>query len=328
MSYADSLGFVALPGKPPLIDPQTRPKVSVVHLTSVPPMVKTFDDALAAHDAFKKTALANKDVTHVCKKSDLPVLPPFIGMLFGMQHAPEDITKASQVRELAEHGVQFMALAYEGKTRYGSGFLADGGLTEEGKRLIRWMGDCGIALDVSHANNQTAEEALRFIKSERIPIFPLASHSGAGMAFAHPRNLSDEVLYLLYDTGGYVGIPMVTFLICSPKMLEKYPSALVHHVIVARILCHKEQVGIGSDCFYGEMTMDEARGEYARMTAMLKTNGRFGEYFPDRPEVLITDGTRLMRHAEKMLAAKFPEKEVRNLCGGNFIRYLRRVLPD
>lgn len=76
-----------------------------------------------------------------------------------------------------------------------------GGVSELGAAAIRRMNELGIMVDVSHASKQSALEAMRL---SRAPV--IASHSSVSTLRAHPRNMDDETLRALRDTGGVVQI--------------------------------------------------------------------------------------------------------------------------
>lgn len=75
------------------------------------------------------------------------------------------------------------------------------GLTELGSLYVRKMQELGIAVDLSHASEQTfwdtAERAAR-------PI--LAGHSNAKGVYSHPRNLTDSQFQAIAALGGVAGL--------------------------------------------------------------------------------------------------------------------------
>jgi membrane dipeptidase len=73
------------------------------------------------------------------------------------------------------------------------------GLSVMGRRLIRELNRLGIMVDVSHASVAATLEAAAL---SRAPV--IASHSGARAVFDHPRNLSDEEILAIADTGGVI----------------------------------------------------------------------------------------------------------------------------
>ncbi len=325
--YADSLGFLDGPGKDPKITALKQPNISVVHLTSVSPLVEDRNEALREHVRFKKIALANANVIHVRRKSDIPVNMGHMGVVFGMQHAPKKLRRCSDVRKFADMGVKFMALAYKGQTEYGSGFEANGPLTAEGRNLITLFADHGISLDISRASRQTAMDALKFICREKLPVKPIASHSGIRTVYEHPRNISSDIIGMICALDGYIGIPLMTFSICPVTDSSNFRKRFIRHVIGAVTNAGIDHVGIGSGCIQRNMPMTQAREHFARMTQM-KPEGIFGEYFPDVHQEIVTEGSHFFMVVEKWLQEAFHDGgKVSKICGGNFLAYLKKTLP-
>jgi len=320
--YADSLGFIGLPGQAPVFTAR-QPRVSLMHVTSAPPFVDSYEAALAAHTAFRDQALQNKEAHAVLTRDDVGK-GSGVGLLFGLQHAPKDMTPA-RLQKLYLAGVRVMSIAYDKGNEYGGGFKSTAGLTAKGKDLIRMMAATGIILDLSHANHQTARDALEMIFQGLLflggQFCPMASHSGCSSVFPHPRNLPDDILKDLSYLQGYVGIPAITFFLTRKD--GGYLRAFEEHVAHAVNTCPNDIVGIGSDCPHVSMTMEEAREHFSRMQAMLSTNGSFGEYFPDRPPGVIERGSMMFELFNTVLE-KFPG----GVLGANFMNYLRRSLPQ
>lgn len=323
--YADSMAFFQLQTQPPRFDSAKRPRLSLAHLTSVPPFGKDFNKALHTHREFRAQALSNPDTHEVRTREDLN--KPGMGLLFGLQHAPEGLT-FQRVCELYHWGIRSMGIAYDGPSEYGDGFKNPGGrLTDRGKDLLTWMCLLGIIPDLSHAGFKTACDALDFVAKARYVTHPMASHSACQSAFSNPRNIQDPVLDGIADLDGYVGIPAITFFLGHKD--SDYMENVVHHVVSAAVMMRRENVGIGSDCNHLDMTMEEARAHYENMTKnIVKSGGEFGEYFPDRPPELILHGSRMFEILEQKLLEMFAGKTVRGFCGQNFRAFLDRSLPS
>jgi len=232
--YADSMAFIGLQGQPPTFDLSCRPRLSLAHLTSVPPFLKKYEDALNMHNSFRNIALRNLGVHEIRTSADVSGNPGSMGLLFGLQHAPEKLT-VLRVRQLSELGVRSMAIAYDEPNEYGSGFKnPKGELTKCGENLIRWLGRYGIILDLSHAGHETAVNAMSLILRERLPTKVMASHSGCFSIFRHPRNLMNQSIRAIRVLDGYIGIPLITFLISKEKQAvagrtDPYLAAFYDH---------------------------------------------------------------------------------------------------
>lgn len=283
---ADSMALLAPHGKKPVFADAERPHLSLAHLTSVSLSRRNFSGALSAHRAFVKQTLSNHGVRWIRTEKDLISLPADnLGVLFGMQHAPEGVAEEN-MRKLHDEGLQFMGL-YTDSNEYGSGFNGYGGLTELGKKLLEWMSASDIILDLSHVGHQTARCALEFLRQEKLPMHPVASHSGCYSVFPHPRNLPDDVLKEIVNQEGYVGIPAIPSLLARESD-DPYP-ALVRHVAHASSVCGANNVGIGSGVVHADV-----------------------DFF---------------WNLEKSLADKFSTSALIGFLGCNFECYLFRSLP-
>lgn len=75
------------------------------------------------------------------------------------------------------------------------------GLKPFGRKVLRALDKNGIIVDISHLSDGGALEILR---GRKIPA--VASHSNCDSVFAHPRNLTDEIIRAVADCGGAVGL--------------------------------------------------------------------------------------------------------------------------
>jgi membrane dipeptidase len=140
------------------------------------------------------------------------------------------------------------------------------GLTDAGRALVRACGELGIVVDVSHLN------ARGFWDVAELSAAPLvASHSGAHVLCASPRNLTDDQLRAIGERRGIVGINFhVGFLRADGADDADTPLALIaeHAAHVAQV-AGAECVGLGSD-FDGAM-MPAALGDVTGLPALLDT---------------------------------------------------------
>lgn len=76
-----------------------------------------------------------------------------------------------------------------------------GGLTDFGRAVIREMNALGIVIDVSHASEQTVRDVLR---ESQHPI--VASHSNVRALSPIQRNLTDDIIRGIANSGGVIGL--------------------------------------------------------------------------------------------------------------------------
>lgn len=106
-------------------------------------------------------------------------------------------------------GVRSIGPFWNLKNRFGEGVSGSfpgspdtgPGLTAEGEALIRQAAALNMMIDVSHMNEKA------FWDTARLGLSPLvASHSNAHALCPQPRNLTDDQLRAIRDSGGVVGI--------------------------------------------------------------------------------------------------------------------------
>lgn len=108
------------------------------------------------------------------------------------------------VDALHEAGARCLTLTWMEPTAWADAAGADpvhGGLTRFGRRVVERLRGLGMLVDVSHASDEAARDALQ-VAGGGI----LASHSGARSVADHPRNLPDDLLEALAAAGGAVGV--------------------------------------------------------------------------------------------------------------------------
>lgn len=127
-----------------------------------------------------------------------------------------------RVNALAEDGVRYLTLTWNGSNRLGNGCLSpqDDGLTDFGKAVVQRLENAGVAVDVSHLN------AAGFWDVEEMATRPyLATHSNAAAVMPHPRNLTDRQFAAIRARGGLVGINL-----CEAFLGEQTMEAVERHL--------------------------------------------------------------------------------------------------
>ena len=103
----------------------------------------------------------------------------------------------------ADLGVRLGMLTWNEENLLATGAGGDpySGLTELGRRAVRRMGERGIVMDVSHLNDGGFWDVM---KTAEGPV--IASHSNCRALCDVRRNLTDEQLRAIRDSGGVVGL--------------------------------------------------------------------------------------------------------------------------
>ena len=166
------------------------------------------------------------------------------------------------------------------------------GLTEAGLRLVKRCNDLGILIDLSHMNEAG------FWDVARVSEHPLvATHSNVHAICQHARNLTDDQLRAIRDSGGMVGLNFATaFLRPDGRMVPEVPlEVLLRHLDHLITILGEDHVGLGSD--YD------------------------GAVMPDS----LTSAADLPRLVAAMRQHGFDEPLIRKLCADNWLSTLERI---
>jgi membrane dipeptidase len=102
---------------------------------------------------------------------------------------------------LVHNGHNDIADSASPREEFGDAPVEHDGVSEFGAAVIRRMNELGIMVDISHGSKQMALDAIALSEA---PV--IASHSGVQALGDHVRNLDDETLLALRDSGGVVQI--------------------------------------------------------------------------------------------------------------------------
>jgi membrane dipeptidase len=200
-------------------------------------------------------------------------------------------------------------LTYARRSQIGDGQneSSDAGLSDFGHEVVRRMNDAGMLIDLSHAGQRTALEA---IESSQAPT--VFSHNAAYRLRPTRRARHDEELQACVARGGMVCVTAV------PNALSDDPAqdincVLDHYDYLVRLV-GIDHVGIGTD-----MTI----GDHVEFTRLLMRPGAA----PPAPYVngleSPADGANLVRG---LLSRAYSDANIRKIAGQNVLSLLRRVI--
>ena len=118
------------------------------------------------------------------------------------------------------------------------------GLTEAGVRLVERCDRLGILIDLSHINEAGFWDVARHSQNPLV-----ATHSNAHAICPHARNLTDDQLRAIRDSGGMVGLNFATaFLRPDGRMTPDVPfETMMRHLDHLLGIVGEDHVGLGSD---------------------------------------------------------------------------------
>lgn len=168
------------------------------------------------------------------------------GVLLSWQNTAGIEDKLGYLTIFKELGVKKMQLTYNTQNYSGAGYveLKDSGLTGFGREVVDEMSKLGIVCDLSHVGDQTSRDVIEYAKKP-----PCFSHVLPAALKESGRNKSDELIKLIGEKGGFVGISQF-----GPHMPKGNDSTIDDYVDVVDYvisLIGEDLVGIGSDSSEG-----------------------------------------------------------------------------
>ena len=193
----------------------------------------------------------------------------------------------ANVEVVADAGFRMMSPSHFFDNAFGGSAhgVDKGGLTDAGREMLRRMEARGMLLDVAHASVATIDDVLAMAAR---PV--VASHTGVRGVADNARNLSDEHLRAITETGGLVGIGFWPTA-CGGEGVEWIARSIRYAIDVAGV----DHVGLGSDF-----------------------DGAVPEPF---------DATGMVVLTEALLKDGLDEETVAKVMGGNVRRLLTEALP-
>jgi membrane dipeptidase len=195
------------------------------------------------------------------------------------------------VDKLAEAGVRFVGPLWERDSAAGGSCRSrqDGGLTDVGRKLVDRCNGHRVLIDVAHAGKRTFWDLCR---ASKLPVF--SSHSGASQVHEHPRNLDDDQLRAIGQSGGIVGVIFVaSYLGGVLATLDKLADHIEH---VARV-AGEDAVALGSD-FDGFMTLPRGMRDSADLPRLTEVLWRRGWRAPRLTKLLGQNALRFFAAVE------------------------------
>jgi membrane dipeptidase len=185
---------------------------------------------------------------HVDRWTRVDFPHPPLGFILSMEGA-DPILTPSQVKEWWDDGLRVVGPAHYGLSAYAHGTASSGGLTAQGKELLKAMKQVGMVLDLTHLAEESFWEA-----AELFPGPVLASHNNCRALVPGDRQFSDEQIRYLIKRDSVIGVAFDDWMLYPNWTLETTPKPAVSlEAVVDQIehICqlagNARHVGIGSD---------------------------------------------------------------------------------
>ena len=126
--------------------------------------------------------------------------------MIGVENAYPIGLDTASVKRYFDMGARYMSLAHNGHNQFSDSNTGEfdntakhGGISALGKQIIEKMNYYGIMVDISHPSKEAIRQTIDHSKA---PV--IASHSSARALSDHPRNLDDQQLQWVKESGGVV----------------------------------------------------------------------------------------------------------------------------
>lgn len=230
-----------------------------------------------------------------------------------------------------ERGLRVLQITHHNDNPFGGGALEPNprGLTALGHAGVERMNELGILPDVSHASDATA---LDVIKASKAPV--ILSHGAARSIVRNARCAPDEVIRAIGDSGGVMGIFMISFWLTQ----DETPTVehLLQQIRHVENVAGSEAVGIGNDFTIAGHEPSAALGNVNSEAVKSslpwwESVGRQGilgyDSLPSHYVVPELNNTRRMFVIHQALErAGYTSARIERILGGNWIRVLSDVL--
>ena len=296
--------------------------LDAVHVTIV--YHEDYDELLIELNKWEKIFEANSDLIFLgkdFKDIEKAKLENKTAIFFGFQNCSpieDDIGLVEKVHEL---GCRFMQLTYNNQSLLATGCYEkiDSGVTNFGREAIKEMNRVGIVVDMSHSAEKSTMDAIEI--SEK----PIAiTHANPSFWHAAKRNKSSDLLKMLSDSGGMLGLSLY------PHHLKENTNCTLDSFceMVAKTaeIMGASKIGIGSDLC---LDQPDSVVEWMRNGTWTKTKN-YGEGsknkpgFPKQPNWF--EDARGFPNIEKGLKKiGFSDDETHGILGNNWYNFYKSI---
>ena len=153
-----------------------------------------------------------------------------------------------KVKKYYELGVRLITLTWNYENCFGWPNSSDQkiikkGLKEFGIQAVKYMNEIGMIIDVSHLSDGGFYDTL---KHSQKPV--VASHSNARSLAPHPRNLKDDMIKMIAEKGGVIGLNFAPqFLNEDSSNQDSRLKEMVKHLNYIKNLGGESVIALGSD---------------------------------------------------------------------------------
>jgi membrane dipeptidase len=210
-------------------------------------------------------------------------------------------------------GVRSLILAYNIRNPFADGCIEpyDAGLSRLGKKLIQKMNDIGMLIDCAHTGYNSSLEAIAL--SQAPVIF---SHSNVYALHAHPRNLKDEQIKAVAQSGGVIGINGNAALL---GVEQATPEKFVENIDYISQLVGAEFVSLGTDWVYFPELFENYMSRQAIFYSSSYTKGI------EAKKLTAIEPEQVIEIVELLLQRGYTRHNIQGILGENYLKVVRQV---
>lgn len=200
------------------------------------------------------------------------------------------INDTYEIELLKQRGVKSATLSWNHENKLCGGAYSDRGLTNTGREVLKKLLEENFIIDLAHASKETFFDVVKHLNKPFI-----VSHSNCFSLCPHPRNLTDEQIKIVRDFDGIVGINFY-----SPFVKNEGRANLndvARHIAYIAELIGVQYISFGSD-FDGADEFPEGLRDVEDLPNIANELGKYG----------------------------FSEKEIKDICYFNLVRFTERFL--
>jgi membrane dipeptidase len=238
-----------------------------------------------------------------------------VGIVLGWQNTSGIEDQLGYLQIFRDLGVKVMQLTYNTQNLSGTGCREsrDGGLSDFGKDVVSEMNRLGILCDLSHVGPKTTEEVIIYSKKPVAftHICPLGLKN-------HPRNKSDELIKMIADRNGFIGVT------CYPWFLKRGNDSTLDDFVEAieyvMNLVGEDCVGYGTDFTqgYGEDFLD-----------YIGTDKGYGRRIVPQADVIFPPDLKTLKETPNitrtMVDRGWKTDQINKVIGANWVRFLAQA---
>lgn len=219
-----------------------------------------------------------------------------IAGIYGVEGGHTIENSLDNLYQLYDLGMRYLTITWNNSTDWAVSAQDDRsetvGLSDFGRQVIQAMDSLGIIIDISHTGIKTIQDILEKTTN---PI--IATHSGVRALRNHYRNLYDDQIQAIANSGGVIGIVFYDYFLDYPGEWVSV-STVLDHIDYIVDLVGVDYVAIGSD--YDGIGQNDA-------PSGLEDTSKY----PNLTMGLINRG--------------YSNEDIRKILGGNFMRVFEQV---